>query len=94
MAKRQCDDEKIVSDKNAFEDEADETEESEEEVGIEMSTGTKEADPYSKEGREEMEEDDEAKPGELGFAKGASGSHKEGQTPRKPLSKEKYKPKR
>ena len=35
--------------------------------------GQADPDPYTPEGRDELLEDDEAKPGELGYAKGASG---------------------
>lgn len=93
MAK-ECDDESVVTDKDAFEDEADEHEETEEEVESEMQEGKKDADPYSEEGREELEEDDEAKPGELGYAKGSAGGRRHGQISPKPLPKGKYKPRR
>ena len=75
-------------------DEEDEHDESEEEFTAELASGAKEADPYSEEGREKLEEDDEAKPGELGYAKGSSGGRRHTETSPKPAVKTKYKPKR
>ena len=47
--------------------------ETSEEISEDMKEGTKEADPYTKEGREALQEDDELSPGEEGFMEGASG---------------------
>lgn len=48
-------------------------EETSEEIKEEMELGEKEGDVYSKEGREELEEDDEIENWEEGFMEGASG---------------------
>lgn len=94
MAKPHCDDEKVVKDKDAFKDEADEHDETEEDVKVEMDIGEKEEDPYSEEGREKLEEDDEAKPGELGYAKGSAGGRRHESSNPKPVGKQRFKPKR
>ena len=77
MAKKKAalvdDVEKVIGTKNAFAEDDDEHEESEEKVEDEFASGDKEADPYTEEGREKLEEDDEAKPGEIGYAKGSVG---------------------
>jgi len=74
------DDEPLVGVKDGFEEEADEHDESDEKFEEGVDLGEKEADPYSKEGREKLEDDDEAKPGELGYAKGAARGKGHGQT--------------
>jgi hypothetical protein len=89
-----ADDEEFIDTPEAFADEADEHDEDEEVVEMQMHTGERDVTPYSEEGRAELEEDDEAKPGELGYAKGATGGRKHGKESAKPLSKERYKPKR
>ena len=85
------DDEEFAQEKDTFLDEAEEHEESDEELEVSFETGVKEADPYSKEGRERLEEDDEAKPGELGYAKGSGGGsgHAGKRAPAPSLSKKK-----
>ena len=49
-----------------------------EDVELDMETGKLEADVYSEPGREVLEEDDELKPWEEGFMKGASGPGQQG----------------
>lgn len=66
-----ADDEEFAQESGEL-DEAEEHEESEDEVEYEMHTGDKEADPYSEEGRDEALEGDEAKGWEEGFARGAT----------------------
>jgi hypothetical protein len=66
------DDQPLEDSTDEFLDEADEHEESGEDFEARIAKGDKDTEPYSKEGREEMEENDEAKPGELGYVKGAS----------------------
>ena len=68
----------IIADKNEF-SEDEEHENSHEDEEIKMHTGEKEADVYTKEGREELEEDEEGiAPWEEGFMEGASGKGSKG----------------
>ena len=62
----------IVSEKDEFL-EAEEHTETHEESGLKIRIGDKEADIYTEEGTEELEEEDEVAPWEEAFAQGASG---------------------
>jgi hypothetical protein len=71
--KRKTDDGDISEEKDTEGDEHDETPE---EVESDMSTGKKDADTYTEEGREELLEDDEVSPAEEGFAEGEEEAEK------------------
>ena len=67
------DDEEIDTTKH---EEAEDSDESEDDLETAMETGQRDADVYSKAGREKLEEDDELDPEEAGFSKGEEMTHK------------------